>query len=503
MNPAPANATPGSQRARLRAIATRVMRERGLDPEFPPAALAQAGALSGPPETTEEPTRDLRQLLWCSIDNDDSRDLDQLSVAEPLPGGEVRVLVAVADVDAAVPKGSPCDRHAAQNTTSVYTPAVIFPMLPERLSTDLTSLGDQEDRLSIVVETVVTPGGAVRSSDVYGARVRNRAKLAYNSVGAWLDGQGPLPQAAASVSGMAEQLRIQDRVAQALNATRRARGALEFESSEVRAIFHGDELSDMAPERPNRAKSIIENLMVAANGVTAVFLSARGFPSLRRVVKSPERWDRIRDLAAQSGITLPDEPDAIALSAFLTKRRLASPDTFVDLSTTVIKLLGSGEYMVERPAARGAKRPDGSGTPGHFALAVHDYSHSTAPNRRYPDLITQRLLKAALAGHRSPYDFEDLDEIADQCTRQEDAAKKVERQVRKSATAMLVESRVGDTFDAIVTGASNKGTFVRVWTPPMEGMLMKGRAGLDVGDRLRVRLDGVDIDRGYIDFVPA
>lgn len=502
MKPAPVHAAPGSQRARLRAIATRVMRERGLDPEFPSAALAQVAALSGPPATTEEPTRDLRQLLWCSIDNDDSRDLDQLSVADPLPGGDVRVLVAVADVDAAVPKGSPCDRHAAQNTTSVYTPAVIFPMLPERLSTDLTSLSDQEDRLSIVVETVVTPDGTVRSSDVYGARVRNRAKLAYNSVGAWLEGHGSLPQAAASVSGMDEQLRIQDRVAQALNATRRARGALEFESFEARAIFDGDDLADMTPERPNRAKSLIENLMVAANGVTAVFLTARGFPSLRRVVKSPERWDRIRDLAAQSGVTLPGEPDAIALSAFLTERRSASPDTFVDLSTTVIKLLGSGEYMVERPGAKGRNSPGGSST-GHFALAVHDYSHSTAPNRRYPDLITQRLLKAALAGNRCPYELEDLDGIADQCTRQEDAAKKVERQVRKSATAMLVESRVGEIFDAIVTGASSKGTFVRVWSPPMEGMLMTTRAGLDVGDRLRVRLDGVDIDRGYIDFVPA
>lgn len=475
------------------------MRDRGLYPEFPPAALAQAAALSAPPTTTEEPTRDLRELLWCSIDNDDSRDLDQLSVAAPLPGGDVRVLVAVADVDAAVPKGSPCDQHAARNTTSVYTPAVIFPMLPERLSTDLTSLSDHEDRLSIIVETVVTPDGAVRSSDVYGGRVHNRAKLAYNSVGAWLEGKGPLPAPAANVAGMDEQLRLQDRVAQALSASRRARGALEFESTEMRAVFDGDDLSDLTPERPNRAKSLIENLMVAANGVTALFLTARGFASLRRVVKSPERWDRIRDLAAPLGGTLPDQPDAVALSAFLEKRRRASPDTFVDLSTTVIKLMGSGEYMVERPG----RGDGGSGTPGHFALAVRDYSHSTAPNRRYPDLIMQRLLKAALAGHRSPYSFEELDRIADQCTTQEDAAKKVERQVRKSATAMLVQSRLGDIFDGIVTGASTKGTFVRVWTPPMEGMLVRGEAGLDVGDRLRVRLDSVDIDRGYIDFVAA
>jgi len=485
---------PASHRARLRGIAFRAMREHGLDPEFPAAAREQVAQLDGPPTTTEEPTRDLRSMLWCSIDNDDSRDLDQLSVAEKQANGDVRVLVAVADVDAAVRKGSPCDTHAARNTTSVYTPAVIFPMLPEELSTDMTSLNDGTDRLAIVVELAVAPDGSVRSSDVYGARVHNKAKLAYNSVAAWMDGTGPLPTPAARVAGMDDQLRIQDRAAQALNEARKKRGALEFDTGEVRAVFDGDTLHDVAPERPNRAKSLIENLMIAANGVVAVFLDAKGFPSLRRVVRSPERWGRIRGVAAGLGESLPEQPDSVALSAFLTRRRQADPTRFMDLSMTIIRLLGSGEYVVDPPGAE---------PPGHFGLAVRNYSHSTAPNRRYPDLITQRLLKAALAGHPSPYSLDELNQLAGQCTRQEDAANKVERQVRKSATALLVASRIGDVFDAFVTGASNKGTFVRVPTPPIEGKLVRGQAGLDVGDRVRVRLDGVDVERGFIDFVRA
>jgi exoribonuclease-2 len=376
----------------------------------------------------------------------------------------------------------------------VYTPAVIFPMLPEELSTGLTSLNDGEDRLAIVVEIVVSSDGSLRSSDVYGARVHNKAKLAYNSVAAWIEGAGPLPDPAARVAGMDEQLRMQDRVAQALNDIRKQRGAMEFDTGEVRATFDGDTLNDVEPERPNRAKSLIENLMIAANGVVAVFLDARGFPSLRRVVKSPERWGRIRGVAAELGETLPENPDSVALSGFLNRRRQADPERFTDLSMTIIRLLGRGEYVVDPPGAE---------PPGHFGLAVRNYSHSTAPNRRYPDLIAQRLLKAALAGHPTPYSIAELDQLAGQCTRQEDAANKVERQVRKSATALLVASRVGDVFDAFVTGASDKGTFVRVPTPPIEGKLMRGDKGLDVGDRLRVRLDGVDVERGYIDFVRA
>jgi exoribonuclease-2 len=483
-----------SHRDHLRSIAIRAMRERGLDPNIPPDAIAQAEAIAKAPTTTEEPIRDLRQLLWCSIDNDDSRDLDQLSVGEALPGGAVKLLVAIADVDAAVSKGSPVDRHAALNTTSVYTPGAIFPMLPERLSTDLTSLNDHEDRLAIVIEFVVSPSGEVTSSDVYGATVRNKSKLAYNAVGAWLTGGGPLPEAASAVPGMDEQLRMQDRTAQALDAQRAQHGSLGFETVEVETVFDGDTLHDVRPQAPNRAKALIANLMIAANGVAARFLDKRNFPSLRRVVKSPERWDRIRALADQLGEKLPETADSVALAAFLDRRKQADPATFPDLSTSIIRLLGRGEYVVDPPGAE---------PPGHFGLAVRDYSHSTAPNRRFPDLVTQRLVKAALAGHPSPYAIGELDAVAAHCTAQEDAANKVERQVRKSAAAMIVQSRVGETFDAIVTGASNKGTFVRVSSPPIEGKLLGSHPGVDVGDRVRVRLSGVNIDRGFIDFQRA
>ena len=483
-----------SHRAHLRSIAVRAMRERGLEPDMPPDAVAQAAAIRTAPTTAEEPIRDLRGLLWCSIDNDDSRDLDQLSVAEAAAEADVKVLVAIADVDAAVAKGSPVDRHAARNTTSVYTPGAIFPMLPERLSTDLTSLNDQQDRLAVVIEFVVSPSGEVKASDMYGAVVRNKAKLAYNGVGAWLAGEGPLPAAAAAVPGMDEQLRVQDRVAQALEGQRALHGALGFETVEVETVFDGDTLHDVRPQTPNRAKALIANLMIAANGVTARFLDGRGFPSLRRVVKSPERWDRIRVLAEGLGEKLPDEADSVALAAFLDRRKQADPETFPDLSTSVIRLLGRGEYVVDPPGAE---------PPGHFGLAVRDYSHSTAPNRRFPDLVTQRLVKAALAGHPAPYGIGELDQVAAHCTAQEDAANKVERQVRKSAAAMVVQSRVGETFDAIVTGASNKGTFVRVASPPIEGKLLGSHSGVDVGDRLRVRLSGVNIDRGFIDFQQA
>ncbi len=480
-----------SHRAHLRAIAVRAMRERGLDPDFPQDALVATAALKAAPSTTEEPTRDLRLLLWCSIDNDDSRDLDQLSVAEQLAGGDVKVMVAIADVDATVAKGSPVDRHAALNTTSVYTPAIMFPMLPERLSTDLTSLAEHQDRLAIVIEFTVSTSGDLKASDIYGAVVRNQAKLAYNAVGAWLVGEGPLPPAAAAAPGMDEQLRMQDRVAQALDGLRAKNGALAFETIEVENVFDGDTLNEVRQRTQNRAKSLIANLMIAANGVTARFLDAHDFPSLRRVVKSPERWDRIRALAEQLGEKLPADADSIALSAFLNHRKLADPETFPDLSISVIRLLGRGEYVVDPPGAE---------PPGHFGLAVRDYSHSTAPNRRFPDLVTQRLLKAVLAGHPSPYALGELNTVATQCTKQEDAANKVERQVRKSAAAMVVETRVGDQFDAIVTGASNKGTYVRITDPPIEGRLMNPRAGMDVGDRLRVRLSAVNVDRGFIDF---
>ena len=482
----------GQQRAILQRIAHRVMIARGLAPDFAPEALAQLAAIVGPAPAAAGPSsRDLRDLLWCSIDNDDSMDLDQLSVAQELPGGGGKLLVAIADVDALVGKGSAVDDHARTNTTSVYTAAEIFPMLPEKLSTDLTSLADSQDRQAVVVEIVVGADGSIAGSDVYRATVRNHAKLAYDSLAAWLDGNGPVPPALAAVPGLDANLRTQDRVAQKLREIRHEHGALDLQSLETRPVFEADEIRDLKPEERNRAKDLIEDLMVAANGVTARFLAAKNLPSLRRVVRTPKRWDRIVEVAAQLGVTLPGQPDPKALAEFLSKRRAADPLRFPDLSLTVIKLLGAGEYVVELP---------GQDAPGHFGLAVKDYTHATAPNRRFPDLITQRLLKAALAGSPPPYAGAELAQLATHCTQQEDAANKVERQVAKSAAAMLLGDKVGQEFDGIVTGASEKGTWVRVFSPPVEGRLIHGFEGADVGHQVRVRLVHTDVERGFIDF---
>src|ERR1043165_644482 len=465
----------------LARIARQAMLSRGLDPDFSPAEKAEAASIPGPAPTPSA-VRDLRALLWCSIDNDTSRDLDQLSVSEPLADGAVKVLVAIADVDALVARGSMLDVHARQNTTSVYTPAIIFPMLPERLSTDLTSLNESEDRLAMVVEMSIGANGAVSDSSVYRALVRNKAKLAYNSVAAWLRGDTSVLAAVAAVPGMDEQLRTQDRVAQSLKQARHEHGALSLETIEASPVFAGDQLADLRVELKNRAKELIEDFMIAANGVTANFLKGKGLPAFRRIVRSPERWQRIVEVAARLNEQLPAQPDAVALEAFLVRRRQADPLRFPDLSLTIVKLMGKGEYVVDVP---------GEETPGHFGLAVRAYTHSTAPNRRYPDLITQRLVKCALEGRPAPYPPDELRQLAQHCTAQEDAAAKVERQVRKSAAAMLLEPEVGQQFDAIVTGASNKGTWVRTIHPPVEGKLQRGYEGLDVGERVRVKLESV------------
>jgi exoribonuclease-2 len=467
------------------------MAQRGLQPDFSPAALAETEAIGKAATDTDPSIRDLRDLLWCSIDNDDSLDLDQLSVAVPMPDGAVKILVAVADVDALVKVGSAIDGHARANTTSVYTAAEIFPMLPEKLSTDLTSLGQDQPRLAIVIEMVVPGDGTVAGSDVYRAVVVSRAKLAYNSVAAWLDGTGPAPSRLAAVPGLDEQLRTQDRVAQAMKTLRHQRGALSLETIETRAVFDGDLIADLRPEQKNRAKELIEDFMIAANGVTAKYLEAKGLPSLRRVLRAPERWGRLVELAAGFGGHLPPAPDARALEAFLAERHRLDPTRFPDLSLSVVKLLGSGEYVVERP---------GQSADGHFGLATRDYSHSTAPNRRFPDLIAGRLLKAAMAGRSAPYTGDDLDGLARHCTEQEDNAAKVERQVQKSAAALLLASRIGAQFDGIVTGASDKGTWVRILQPNVEGKLVRGSQGLDVGDHVRVELVDTDVERGFIDF---
>jgi VacB/RNase II family 3'-5' exoribonuclease len=479
------------QRAILQRIARRAMIDRGLLPDFSAEALAELDRIMDPPAPGTRPARDQRSLPWASIDNDDSRDLDQLTVAETMPGGTVKILVAVADVDALVKIGSAIDAHARQNTTSVYTAGEIFPMLPERLSTDLTSLGFQEDRPAIVVEMVFGEDGSLRGSDLYGATVRNHAKLAYNGVAAWLEGKGPAPGSIEGVEGLAENLRIQDRVAQQLKAVRHEHGALDLETIEARPVFDGEEIRDLEAERKNRAKELIEDFMIAANGVTARYLSDRKFPSLRRVVRSPKRWERIVEVASRYGGTLPAEPDPKALGQFLAGRKAADPLRFPDLSLTIIKLMGAGEYVPEFPEETAA---------GHFGLAVRDYTHSTAPNRRYPDLITQRLLKAAIAGSPIPYGRDELSELGRHCTEKEDDANKVERLVGKSAAAMLLAPRSGERFDSIVTGASEKGTWVRLLQPPVEGRLIHGFEGADVGDRLRVQLVHTDVERGYIDF---
>jgi VacB/RNase II family 3'-5' exoribonuclease len=466
------------------------MVERGLEPDIPPAAQADAARLTDG-HAADPSLLDLRHLLWCSIDNDDSRDLDQLTVAERVAGDATRVRVAIADVDRLVPRESPIDNHARANTTSVYTPAKVFPMLPERLSTDLTSLVAGEERAAVVIEFTVTGDGHAREATVYRARVLNKAKLAYNSVAAWLDDQAAAPPAMTAIPGLDENVRLQHQAAQALRQRRHEQGALTLESQGAHVVFDGEVLSDVEPDEKNDAKALIEDFMIAANGATAEFLNAHRIPSIRRVLRAPRRWDRIVALAAESGVHLPAAPDARALDDFLRGRRVADPERFPDLSLSVVKLLGSGEYALVRAGGR---------VDGHFGLAVRDYAHSTAPNRRFPDLVTQRLLKAALAGHGVPYREDELEVIAAQCTAREDAADKVERQVRKSAAALLLAGKVGERFDAIVTGASDKGTWVRIRRPAVEGRVIRGEAGLDVGERTRVELVSTNVDRGFIDF---
>ncbi len=479
---------PTQQRALLLRIAREAMVARGFQPDFSPKATAEAQAVAPPRGPYGAGVKDLRDLPWCSIDNDDSRDLDQLTVAIAEPGGVTRVLVAVADVSAAVSVGSELDQHAQANTTSVYTAPQNFPMLPERLSTDLTSLNQDEDRLAVVIDVAVEGDGAAA---IGLAVVRNRAKLAYSGVGAWLEGAGELPAAAAAVPGLADNLKLQDRLAQGLKEKRHENGALELETVEARVKFDGDTVSGLEAERRNRAKELIEDFMIAANGAMARFLEDHKLPVLRRIVREPERWPRIVEIAHGLGDALPPAPDAKALDAFLVRRRAADPLRFPDLSLAVIKLLGRGEYVASFP---------GDPPLGHFGLAVTEYTHSTAPNRRYPDLITQRMLKAALAGQPGPYDRATLTALGTRCTQKEDDAQRIERLLRKAAAACLLSDRIGDEFDGIVTGASDKGTYVRVFDPPVEGRVEQGQAGLDVGEAVRVKLLHTDIERGFIDF---
>jgi VacB/RNase II family 3'-5' exoribonuclease len=472
----------------IHAAVRRIARDAGFAIDVDATLARQLAGIAGPAPILSG-VRDLRDKPWSSIDNAESRDLDQIEIAEQLPNGAIKIVVGIADVDALVAKGSPIDEHAHDNATSVYAAVDIFPMLPERLSTDLTSLGDGVDRLAVAIETVVSANGDVVSFDVYRAMVRNRAKLAYDEVGAWLDG-GPAPRAIAGNSAMVAQLVLQHEASNRLKAERARNGALELETIEASAVTSGGRIVDLTVVRKNKARDLIEDFMIASNVSIARFLEARGRSGIRRVVREPERWTRIIELAARHDFKLPHEPDARALSRFLVQRRAADPDHFPDLSLSVVKLMGPGVYALDLP---------GRDPGGHFGLATHDYSHATAPNRRYADLVTQRLVKAALAEAAPPYTDDELAAIAAHCTEREDAARRVERSVRKTAAAVLLGDRIGATFDAIVTGATGKGTYVRTLHPPAEGRVVRGERGLDVGDRVRVRLVMTDPAKGFID----
>jgi len=475
----------------LNAAAHDEMLHEGFSPDFPPETAGQVAAIRRHPiDGPSDGIRDLRNLLWSSIDNDTSRDLDQIEVAERGAGG-IRILVGIADVDSAVGINTPIDQHAASQTTSVYTAVRTFPMLPEELSTDLTSLNEDGDRLAIVIEFVVGTDGAIASENIYRALVRNQAQLTYNSVGPWLEGKSGPPAKVAGSADLAAQLKLQNEAAMALRAQRHRMGALEFDRTEARAVVEDGKVHEVTATRKTRANDLIEDFMVAANEVMARTVKVKGLSSIRRVVKTPERWPRIVQLAQDCGDTLPEQPDSGALSAFLQRRKAADPVHYPDLSLSVVKLMGPGEYVLSRP---------NDSDQGHFGLATHDYTHSTAPNRRFADLVTQRLLKAAWSGTAAPYTDGELDAIARNCTLKEDAARKVERTMLKRVAAVAMEDRVGETFPTVVTGVTPKGVFVRVSQPPVEGRVMRGEEGMDVGDQVRVKLMHTDPQRGFIDF---
>ena len=475
----------------LQAIAKDIVRQHGFEPDFSPAVGQQLAQLRANPPAIAAggDVRDLRQLLWSSIDNDTSRDLDQIEVAEQLSNGDIKVLVGIADLDSFIAKGSAIDQHAARETTTVYAGVRNFPMLPEELSTGKTSLLENQDRLSVVTEFVVDGDGHVKASAVYRAVVRNRAQLQYNSVGAWLEGAGPAPAKVAASADLQKQLHLQDEAAQKLRKQRYDNGALNIESTELLPQILNEQVVGVENQEKNHATELIEDFMIAVNGVVARMLEK--VSSLRRIVKEPKRWDRIVQLAATYGEKLPAEPDSKALNNFLIKRKAADPDHFADLSLAMVKLIGPGEYVLERP---------GEPAPGHFGLAVQDYTHSTAPNRRFPDIVTQRLVKALLAGRTNPYSNDELSAIATNCTEKQDAARKVEREMSKRIAAVALQKRIGSLFDAIVTGVTPGGTFVRVLQPRVDGLLAQGQQGLDVGDKVRVKLIRTDVQHGYIDF---
>ena len=480
----------------LFAIAHQSMIEEGFLPDFSAVVKIEVDSLArNPPKLSAPAVRDMRALLWSSIDDSKSRDLDQVEYAEALSNGDTRLLIGIADVDTFVPRLSATDAHAVENCTSVYAGVKTFPMLPEQLSTDLTSLVAGEDRLAVVTEMVVAPDGTVKTTDFYRAIVNNHAKLAYESVGDWLDGRASVPEGIKNVAGLEAQIRLQNETANRLGELRRQKGAIELGTIQATPVVDDrGKVKELKVIEQNSARDLIANFMIAANVEMAEFLEAKGGPSLRRVVRTPKYWPRIVEIAAELGEKLPAMPDSRALADFLARRKKADPLHFPDLSLAVVKSLGPGEYTVQVPGEDGE---------GHFGLAVQDYTHSTAPNRRYADVVTQRLVKAALAGGPTPYTVTELKRIAEQCTDREDAARKVERKMRKVAAAVLLKDRIGDEFDAIVTGVTPKGTFARVLKPPVDGRVTRGEQGMRVGDRVRVRLLSTDPERGFIDFARA
>jgi VacB/RNase II family 3'-5' exoribonuclease len=488
----------------LRAVARQAMIDEGFDPDFGPAVEAELKNIGKHPDAGA-PLKDLRALLWSSIDNDDTRDLDQIEFAEEISGtasasgsasagskfSAWRLYIAISDVDCEVPKGSAIDAHAAAQTTSVYTGAAIFSMIPPELSAGATSIFAGTDRKSMVIEMIIGADGTVASAQIYRAMVANKAQLAYSSVGAWLDSGGAMPKPIAAIPQLESQLRLQAKIAAVLRKTRVDNGALEIETVEAQAVSANGKVTAIEKTQKNSATDLIEDFMIAANGAVARFLGASHVSGIRRIVRSPERWERIVELAKQYGKTLPPTPDALALHDFMLERKAADPNTFPDLSLAIVKLMGPGEYILDQPGVE---------EPGHFGLAVQDYTHSTAPNRRYADLVTERIVKAVLAGAPPPYTDDELSVIARNCTLKEDAARKVERNVRKIAAAILFSDRIGQHFKAIVTGKNQSGTFVRVLNPPVEGMLVQGGGGVDVGDEIDVQLLSTNPKRGFIDF---
>jgi exoribonuclease-2 len=477
----------------LNTLARQALIENNFAANFTSQAINAAESLDEQKviSSANSSVRDLRWLLWSSIDNAASLDLDQVEYAEKLPNGDIRLLVGIADVDEFVPKDSLTDNFARKNTVSIYTAGKVFPMLPERLSTDLTSLREDVDRLAIVIEMIIGENANVQTGEVFRALLRNRAKLSYEEIGAWLDGKSEIPESVSQIDGMEPQIRLQYETAIRLHNFRKQKGALEFETIEAKTVIAGDEITDIKIERRNAARDIIENFMIATNVQTAEFLENRNVPSLRRVVKTPPRWNRIVAIARTFGENLPENPDSLQLAEFLAKRKAADPTHYPDLSLSVIKLLGAGEYVVQEAGADAG---------GHFGLAVSDYTHSTAPNRRYADLIVQRVIKATVAGESSPYTFEELAQIATQCNERESAARKVERQMNKTVAGSIMSTRIGEEFDAIVTGINERGTFARILNPPVDGRIVEGDANLQIGDEVRVRLIDTDVRQGFIDF---